>query len=369
VHVVHVSSSSRAVYVHIGPAKTGTTYLQDVLWRNRARLAEQGLTFPGRGPVAHFHAALDLRDIRFGGHEDPRVAGAWDRLVAQVREAPAAAVVTHEILAGADDEQIARVGRDFAEHDIHVVYGARDLARQLPAVWQESLKNRRSRRFDAFLERALRPGAEEDAGPRGFWRAQDAAATLRRWAGIAHRVHVVTLPQSGAAPDTLWRRFAAALALDGDGFDLDVARSNASLSARDAELLRRLNRALPDDLEWPQYDRIVKRRFNRAANRGSDGPRVLVPRSLADDVRARAVATRDALAASDYDIVGELDDLIPPDSAFGEGPVERVDVPDDEVKALAAEVLAEAGRVEIKPARKARSLLRRFKSRRGAAHG
>jgi hypothetical protein len=365
---VHVPPSERAVYVHIGPAKTGTTYLQDVLWRNRDRLAEQGLLFPGRGTVAHFHAALDLREIQFGGHDDPRVAGAWDRLVAQVRDAPTAAVITHEILAGADDGQVARVGRDLDGRQIHVVYGARDLARQLPAVWQESLKNRRWRRFDAYLATVLRPGAEEDPGPRGFWRAQDAVATLARWSTIADRVHVVTLPQPGAPSDTLWRRFATALDLDGDGFDLDVARSNASLSARDAELLRRLNRTLPDDLEWPQYDRIVKRRFNRTANRGSDGRKILVPASLADDVRARAAATRDALAASGYDIIGDLDDLLPSPSAFDPGPAERVEVPDDEVEALAAEVLAKAGRPQIEPARRARSLLARL-TRRGAVDG
>jgi hypothetical protein len=233
-------------------------------------------------------------------------------------------------------------------------------------VWQESLKNRRWRRFDAFLSTVLRPGAEEDTGPRGFWRAQDTVSTLARWATIADQVHVVTLPQSGAAPDTLWRRFATALSLDPEGFDLDVARSNASLSARDAELLRRLNRALPEDLEWPQYDRIVKRRFNRAANRGSDGRRILVPSELADEVRARATSTRDALASSGYDIVGDLDDLIPAASAFDDGPIERVEVPDDEVDALAAEVMAQAGRAAA-PTRKARSLLRRLTSKRGVA--
>jgi hypothetical protein len=366
---VHVPPSERAVYVHIGPAKTGTTYLQDVLWRNRDRLDEQGLRFPGRGPIAHFHAALDLRDIKFGGHDDPRVAGAWDRLAGKVREQPSAAIVTHEILAGADDDQIARVGRDLAGREIHVVYGARDLARQLPAVWQESLKNRRWRRFDAFLATVLRPGSQDDPGPRGFWRAQDTVATLRRWSPIADQVHVVTLPQSGAAPDTLWQRFAAALDVDPDGFDLDVARSNASLSARDAELLRRLNRTLPDDLEWPQYDRLVKRRFNRAANKGSAGERVRVPADLAGEVRARAEATRTALAESGYHIVGDLDDLLPVDSSFEDTRPPSVEVPDREVDALAAEVLAEAGRSESAPTRKARSLLARLRARREAADG
>jgi hypothetical protein len=367
---VHVPPSDRAVYVHIGPAKTGTTYLQDVLWRNRSRLARQGLRFPGRGPVAHFHAALDLRGIQFGGHDNPDVAGAWQRLAQAVRDDDTtAAVITHEILAGADEEQVARVGRDLAGRPIHIVYGARDLARQLPAVWQESLKNRRRRSFGTFLESALRAGAEESPRPRGFWRAQDTVATLERWSSIADQVHVVTLPQQGAPPDTLWQRFAQSLGIDPEGFDLDVARSNASLTAHDAELLRRLNLELPDDLLWPDYDRFVKRRFNRAANRGSDGTRVRVPAHLADNVRARAAATRAALAASGYDIIGDLDDLMPAHGAFDDGPLTPVEVTDDEVEALADEVLTATGRDARAPVGRARALLARIRTRRGTAGG
>jgi hypothetical protein len=366
---VHVPPLERAVYVHIGPAKTGTTYLQDVLWRNRGRLAEQGLRFPGRGPIAHFHAALDLRGIQFGGHDDPRVAGAWPRLAEEACADDAAAVITHEIFAGADDDAIARVGRDLAGRRVHVVYGARDLARQLPAVWQESLKNRRWRRFDAFLASVLRTPAEDVPPPRRFWRAQDTVATLNRWSTIAEQVHVVTLPQSGAPSDTLWRRFATALAVDADGFDLDVARSNASLTAHDAELLRRLNKRLPKDLAWPQYDRLVKRRFNRAANLQAEGARVRVPASLADDVRERASATRAAIAASGFDVIGDLDDLIPLDSSFDDGPPRRVEVADEEVEALAQEVLAAADRPRNATTRRARSLLSRLRTRGEASHG
>jgi hypothetical protein len=179
----------------------------------------------------------------------------------------------------------------------------------------------------------------------------------------------VTLPQSGAAPDTLWLRFASVLGLDPAGFDLDVARSNASLSARDAELLRRLNRTLPGDIEWPQYDRLVKRRFNKTANRGSEGQRVRVPAARAADVRKRAEAIRAELAASGYTIVGDLDDLLPAESSFDDAPRVRVEVPDHEVDALAAEVVAEAGRTTIAPTRKARTLIARLRARREAPDG
>jgi hypothetical protein len=86
-------------------------------------------------------------------------------------------------------------------------------------------------------------------------------------------------------------------------------------------------------------------------------------------VRDRAAATRDALAVSGYDIIGDLDDLLPAASAFDEGPAVRIEVPDDEVEALATEVLAEAGRTEIAPARRARSIWARLRTRRGAVDG
>jgi len=82
------------VYLHVGPPKTGTTYLQDVLWQNQARLGELGVTVPGR-QVDHFQAALDLRGISFGGFDDPTVPGAWARLVSRVREARRERYVSH----------------------------------------------------------------------------------------------------------------------------------------------------------------------------------------------------------------------------------------------------------------------------------
>ncbi len=53
----------RRVFVHIGEPKTGTTFLQQVMWRNRAELAAQGVVLPGHHPQDHFRASQDLRGI------------------------------------------------------------------------------------------------------------------------------------------------------------------------------------------------------------------------------------------------------------------------------------------------------------------
>jgi len=48
------------VYVHIGLPKTGTSYLQRTLWRNRAELARVGVYLPGERRLAQRYAVWDL---------------------------------------------------------------------------------------------------------------------------------------------------------------------------------------------------------------------------------------------------------------------------------------------------------------------
>jgi hypothetical protein len=338
------------------------------MWRNRDVLDRQGMDFPGNGPVSHFHAALDLRGIRFGGYDNPDVPGSWDDLAEQVlRSHSYSVLLTHEVFGGSTRDEIARVGCAFAGLEIHVVCGARDLARQLPAVWQESLKNRRTRTFDAFVAHAMHVRSRQTE-PHGFWRGQDTVAMLERWSKVADRsrIHVVTLPQRGSAPDELLRRFCQALSLEPGELDLEVVRSNASLNAEDAELLRRLNEELPDDLPWPAYERLVKRRFRRlAASRAGTGERLRVADSYAAVLGEYAAALQERLAASGYDIVGDLADLTPDPGSYQQGDARPgAIVSDAEVASLAREILRQAARDPHRPTARARTLMARFKKKR-----
>ena len=80
---------TKRVLLHVGTPKTGTSYLQDVLFRNRARSPTHGILYPADRFDAHFLAALDLMRLPWGGLEAEAV-GAWDRLAAEVRELAAA---------------------------------------------------------------------------------------------------------------------------------------------------------------------------------------------------------------------------------------------------------------------------------------
>jgi hypothetical protein len=335
-----VPSSVREVFVHVGPPKTGTTYLQSILWRNRGRLTEAGVHVPLDAPVRHFHAALDLRKMPFNGWDNPAVPGSWRRLVDATRSAPTDRVlITHEMFVGAEAAEVGRLVDDLAPADVHVVYGARDLARQLPAVWQENVKNKAGQRFEDFLDRIVGQWDRGEVEKAGFWRGQHAVAALRRWESHvpAERIHVVTLPQSGAPRTTLWERFCAVLGVDPAGFDLEIERSNPSLSSEETEVLRLVNRALPDDVTWPMYDRRIKRRFNQRANAGSAGTPLRVPVELRGRLTEFAAEIKRGLAVSGYDIVGDLDELDPPETVFHPTPLRE----GDDITATAAKMLAE----------------------------
>lgn len=313
------------VYLHVGAPKSGTTYVQSILWANREMLRADGVLYPGEHYRSHTHAALDLQGRRFMGHEDPLVPGAWQRMADQATAWDGTVVVSQELLSPARPEHVERALASLAPAEVHIVFTARDLARQVPAAWQEDLKNQRVLRFDEFVA-GLRTGGHP-SGP-AFWRMQDAAGVLARWAkGIPpERVHLITIPRR-RAPDTLWTRFCAVTGLDPGRYDTSAAAVNSSLGIGEANLLRRLNLALGDRLRWPDYNDLVT---------GLVGIDVLASRpvhrriALTGTDRAwiagKAAAMVEELRAAGYGVVGDLDDLIPAaDTAQRDAP----DDPDD----------------------------------------
>jgi hypothetical protein len=73
------------VLLHIGTPKTGTTFLQELMWHHRQALAAHGVHYPGATPQAQFDAAIDLQGVDFNDWHNPLGEGAWPALVEQTR--------------------------------------------------------------------------------------------------------------------------------------------------------------------------------------------------------------------------------------------------------------------------------------------
>ena len=305
---------SRTVYLHVGIAKTGTTHLQRTLYTNRVLLERLGTRYPGPGPAAHFFGSLDLRGATFQGHSYDQVTGAWQRLVSQADDFAGDTLISHETLAHASPDDIARAVRSFATDDVRVLITCRDLARQLPAVWQEMVKNRSTTPYDAFLTRVIADWSAP-GGPRSaFWRAQHVTGLVGRWAdqvGV-DRVHVVTVPPRGADRGELWTRFTRAAELPAAAYAFPQDDGNTSMGTAEAEMLRRLNPLLDGALDWPTYDVLVKKGLAAKVLAGSGlHGRLGLPSVWSATVSEIAESTVASLEGSGVHVVGDLDDLLP----------------------------------------------------------
>jgi hypothetical protein len=299
------------VFLHVGSPKTGTTFLQGVLWSQREPAAAQGLLLPMDRFFDHYLASLDVRGLAGRKNHPERAVGSWDRLVREAEAWPGTVLVSHELFASATAEQAARAIASFGEGtEVHVVVTARDLVRQIPAEWQEHVKHRSTKTLPDFVD-DLR---EDTSGTSWFWRVQDSADVVDRWGRSLPpgRVHVVTVPPAGADPAALWDRFATLLGLDPDAFDTEVPHSNTSLGVEQAELLRRVNAELGDRLPLPgPYPGLVKNLLAHQVLAGRPGTRLALDEATTEFAVQRSREIADRLATLGVDVVGELDDLVP----------------------------------------------------------
>ena len=189
---------TRKVLLHVGTPKTGTSYLQHVLFHNRRQLRHHGITYP---------ADRLRRPLPGGARPDAdalgRPRGAGDRLLGPPRRRgtplrTATPIISHEILATASRAQIGRALESLGHGrgtEIHLVLSVRDLVRQIPAEWQENVKHRAALSYGNFLNQIQDP-RREGRIPTWFWGVQEIPDILDRWGHDLppEHVHVVTVP-------------------------------------------------------------------------------------------------------------------------------------------------------------------------------
>jgi hypothetical protein len=309
--MVASSSARPTVYFHVGPPKTGTTYIQGVLRHWQKELKDAGVLFPGIPRHNHFPAALDARGdygFGYGGGRTPRAraAGAWQRLVKKTKGFDGTVIISHELFASADAEHARAAVRDLAGTDLHLVVTARDPERQLISTWQERIRHGNPQSFRSVLRKV------EAVRLSPYQRIPD---LLNRWGSTlpADHVHVVTVPPAGSDPTLLWKRFATVIGVDPERFDPSHARrSNKSLGIAEIELLRRVNLALSGRLPHPGYGRIVSRLYaGDILTSISQSPSPTLPEELWPTAEHLSEEWIQQIKRQGYDVSGDLDDLRP----------------------------------------------------------
>jgi hypothetical protein len=305
--------TAKQVYLHVGAPKTGTTYVQQVLMENSQALARNSVLYPYENRGSSRRAMLGFRALDRGVDASREQRDAWKDVAERCRAWQGSTVIiSHELLGAASPASIEAGIADLQPADVHVVFSARDLARQLVSDWQEHIKHKHTVTLEKFVDDLIEKGLDAPA-PFGemFWGLHDAANVLAKWAQFVPRenIHVLTVPQPGAPSDTLWRSFCKVTGLDPDAYDTEVRRSNTSMGVAETELVRRINADIRD-LPSTSYDRLI--RIQLAENiLGRRSPKITLPPGRIEWVKQRSRRLIEELEQAGYQVEGDLEQLMP----------------------------------------------------------
>lgn len=226
---------SRRFIIHTGPAKTGTSSLQEALFNNRQALARAGFHYPVLG-------RNDQMPRLPGHHGIPAVLKSGGALPEEFLDWAASLpqtstiVLSSENLAHLSAAQIRQLAAQTCAEQVDVVYYARRWDRLLPSIWQELVKHGESRGYQEFLT------TQTEAPRASFY--LNYALPLDRWADVfgqqAMRLYSYdNILASGG--DIVTHFFQEVLAQD-PPCKASGGRTNPRMAPMETEMMRALNR-------------------------------------------------------------------------------------------------------------------------------
>lgn len=307
-----------ACLFHIGLMKTATTSIQTAASRQRRRLLDHGVRYPGtrfnhREPVAAFMGkswgwVSTAPDRRY-----------WDDLMTEIREDHLNRIfLSHEFAAGADNATVSRLVNEF-DRPLYVVITVRPYTSVLPSMWQEYVKGGLTVDFDTWLTRVFSEPSDGSHMSQ-FHRDHDQARVVNTWAAAIdpQRVTVVVIDKND--PGHVGTTFERMLRLPAGLLSKGTARQrtvNSSMSYSEIELLRMLNSELKANnvdaatcrslVTQGAVSRLLKTRRPRKSD-----DRITLPPWASERAVRRAEDFVQAIRESGVHTVGDLASLTAP---------------------------------------------------------
>ena len=222
--------------IHIGPHKTGTTYLQHAFTRLRAALAARGVLYPHRwGNGEHGHHDLPSA---LGQPDDgslPAVFGAFNRSGVDT------VLLSSETFTYSGDAEVRRLHTLLAGEPATVVFYGRRWSELIPSCWRESVKHGSLVTMPEYVLTCL---GDPTASP-----IVNFCHILDRFAAVfgSGSIRIVSYNGVLEAGEDLLSHFCRNFLSWSDPPPTGFGRVNPSLDMVDTEIIRTLN-----TLEWTQ---------------------------------------------------------------------------------------------------------------------
>lgn len=325
---------AHSIVLHVGPRKTGSTFLQRALVASSADLAAAGILYPtvldGLSRHNHVSATYAVPGMRDGRSEDQWAAvseSVIDDLVRQVRAWPGPVILSSEALGGMMTSDATAFLERLPEVPTRVVATIRALPDTVLSSWAQHVRNLHRESLHSYVERRIseRIGRtaevrwrEWNADPHAtFWRSYDYPGLLARWQDIATQVTAVIVPASNAPMGELWSRFRTAAQLEGVPEvcpPMDDVTANTSLRMEELEVIRRAVQHGREQGRTMAQMRSLRghRWMPDPAHRPSGGTKPGLATDHALVFEQWAQQDTDALLAGGFDLVGDPQDLLVP---------------------------------------------------------
>lgn len=324
------------IVLHIGVHKTGSTALQSALAAARPDLRSHGVLYPGRDE-AHHAAAWAVTGFTMGYGEEATTVKArnWPTLVRQARGHSGPVMISSEFFGRMRPGAVAKVVDALGPERLRVVFGVRRLGDLLPSSWQQYLKSGLTVTYREWLRDVLTSSGKPTT-TQGFWHRADFAALVRRWSAVLPPEQITAVVLDSEHRGILFRTTEQMLDLPQGLLDpyRTSTRENRSMTAAEAEAVRRLNIAVRDTMGWQEYNSRIRHGLiqdmvaSRVPPEGESGlgtPKWALMRGLRRQRRDHR-----AITSSGINVIGNVDHLLTRPRAQGIVAVDTL--PDDIVQ-------------------------------------
>lgn len=323
---------AHSIVLHIGPRKTGSTFLQRALTSIAPELAQAGVLYPTQigGVQRHNHVAPSYA---VPGTRDGRSADRWANVgqsvltdfVTQVSSWQGPVIISSEALGGMATDSIRDFLSYLPEVPITVIATIRALPNVVLSSWGQHVRNMHRESLRSYVERRIEERGDSsphvrwerwDADPhQTFWRSYDYPGLLTRWSQLGLNTRAIIVPPSHAPAHELWSRFRAAAAIDALPIEppyVDEVGANMSMRVEELEVIRHITKnAVAMGLTDADLTPLRGHRWMPAAHlRPPHGTRPGLDSDAAEIFHDWAESDVRLLQSLGFDVVGDIFDLL-----------------------------------------------------------
>jgi hypothetical protein len=256
----------KQLILHVGFHKSGTTALQEALFKQRKELLQLNVLYPDIGRAAHHKVAWALTQRPWGwknrGGEltSYRVFSKMIRLINTSRVETI--ILSSEFFSELNFESIQKIKTSVKNREVKILFTIRPLAKLLSSSYQQYLKYGTAVEYVAWLHSVLDEPGVSKVNPT-FWKRHMHGEVISKWCDVFGTTAVKVLVVDEKRPEFLFEEVDAMLGLPLGTLKAQETGSNRSLSLEEIALLLELNRRFPRDRDWNEYLLFIRNGYVR----------------------------------------------------------------------------------------------------------